>query len=104
MRRHQLVWHQMIVCTEHLTCEVVHDRLGRQVKVAEHLVGAPAAQKANDVWVDVRYQQGRSARCPKGARRHFGRKEAEVSSNVGYGITERFSNRYPESRARCRAQ
>jgi len=92
VRRHKLVWHQLIVCLEHFACEGVHHRLGRKVKIAEHLVGAPAAQEANDVWVDVSDKQGRGARRPKGARRHFGGKEAEVSSDVCDRITERFGD------------
>jgi len=38
---------------EHQMGEVAHDRFGLEMEVAEHFIGAPTAQKANDVTVYV---------------------------------------------------
>ena len=38
---------------EHAAGKVEHNRLGLKVEVAEHFVGPPAAEQADDVGVDL---------------------------------------------------
>ena len=53
--------------SEHSGSETAHDRLGLDMKVAQHLVGAPAADKTDDVGIDLGAKKGHGASRTKGA-------------------------------------
>jgi hypothetical protein len=58
----QLIWNQCEgTAKEHAAGEVGHEGSGLQVEVAEHFVGAPSAEKADDVGVNVGAEESISA-------------------------------------------
>ena len=77
---------QSILCPEHFAGEAMHDRLRRQVKVAEHFVRAPATQKLNDVWVYFSNEEGRGSRRSQRACGDLGREETQVGAEVPDGV------------------
>ena len=52
---------------EHLGGEIVHDRLGLDMQISQHLVGAPAPDEADGVAVDMGAEKGHGARGAKRA-------------------------------------
>ena len=59
--------HPKLAAPNHGRGEVPHKRVGLEVQVAQHLIGAPAADKLNDVGIDLSAEQCHSATRAKGA-------------------------------------
>ena len=70
---------------EHERSKVTHDRFGLDVEVAEHLIAAPPADKANRVRVDVGTQEGHGSGRSKGARGDVVSQEAKCGTKEGDG-------------------
>ena len=57
-----LVWEQGEgTVVEHSGREIAHNRRGLDGKIAEHFVGAPPANKADDIGIDLGAKQGHCA-------------------------------------------
>ena len=63
---------------EHEGGEIPHDRLGLKVEVAKHFVGAPAAQKADAVSVDVGAEESHGSCSTQTPGGDVGGEETEV--------------------------
>ena len=57
---------------EHPGREIAHQRLGLDVEIAKHLVGAPATKEPDAIGVNVGAQKGHGASGAKGASRDIG--------------------------------
>ena len=60
---------------KHALGEVTHDRLGLDMKIAEHFVRAPAADETDDIGVDLGAKESHSACSSEAAGRNISRKE-----------------------------
>ena len=67
---------------EHAGREITHDRGGLDGEVAKHLIGAPAAKKADDVGVNLGAKEGHGARGAKGAGGDVFRKKTAARAHV----------------------
>jgi hypothetical protein len=75
---HGAVRQQREFSSEHSGSETAHDRLCLDMEVAQHLVGAPATDKTDDVGIDLGAKQGHSASRTKGAGTDVRGEESEL--------------------------
>ena len=50
-----------VAMIEHAASELAHDRFGLDLEVAEHLIGAPSSEQADDVGVNFGTEEGHCA-------------------------------------------
>jgi hypothetical protein len=62
----------VVAVRHHKRGEALHDWLSLQVKVAEHLVGAPATEEADEISVDARDEKSHRAGGTKALGCHIG--------------------------------
>ena len=65
-----------VATLKHAGCKISHDRFGLDMKVAQHLVGPPAADELDAASVNVCTKEGHGPRGSQGASRHVVGKEA----------------------------
>jgi hypothetical protein len=59
------IWKQGELSLQHSRRKTSHDRFGLDMKVAQHLIGAPATDEPYDVSVDFGAEEGHSSSCPQ---------------------------------------
>ena len=62
MQRHELVRDERVICLKHPAGKVPRYWLCCEMEIAQHLVGPPATQEADDVWVHICNKQSRCTR------------------------------------------
>ena len=78
MHRYQLVWDQgKVTALEHVASEGGHKWCRLQMEVTEHFVGAPSAEKADDVGVDVGAEESVSASGSEAAGSNISGKKSQ---------------------------
>ena len=80
---HVAVGQQRELCIQHSGCETAHDRLGLNMEVPKHLVRSPAADKTDDVGVNLGAKECHGASSTKRAGTDVGREEAELGGIAG---------------------
>ena len=78
----------VVATTEHGGGHPRHDRLGLDVQVPVHLVGAPAANEADAVAVDAGTQHGHGTTGTGGTGRDVGGRDAQVRGEKHGGAKE----------------
>ena len=53
MQRHKLVRDERVICLEHLAGKAACHWLRCEMEIAQHFVGPPATQQADDIWANV---------------------------------------------------
>jgi len=81
-----------VASRQHAGGEISHDRLGLEMKVAQHFIAAPAAEEADHVGVDMGAEEGHSAGGSKGAGGDICWNEAEVDTTGGGVETKEFGD------------
>ena len=59
--------HTELSALDHEGCEMHHEWIGLQMEVAEHFVGAPAADQFDNVGINLAAKESHGATCAEGA-------------------------------------
>ena len=93
MLRNQLVRNKSVAASEkHLAGIVLHEWCSLYMKVSQHFIRAPAANKADDIRVNACKEEGICPCCAKAASRDVVWQKAQRWANICNCVSNSFSD------------